>query len=95
MPDGLAMRRHQIGLNPGLPERQRGGAGECLAEQHVDFAHFVDAALLGAEQGKDALAQVLVEWKATAAVYTEPGLVDELTRPLDADLGLVPAPDGS
>jgi len=39
------------------------------------------------------LAQVLVEWKATAAVYADPALVEELTRSLEADLEPVPAPD--
>ncbi|MDT7552023.1 MAG: hypothetical protein QOI16_559 [Pseudonocardiales bacterium] len=59
----------------------------------VDFVRAVGAS---AELGRwSVLAQVLVEWKATAAVYTEPALVDDLTRPLDADLGLVPAPDES
>ena len=41
------------------------------------------------------LAQVLVEWKATAAVYADPALVEEATRSLEADLGPVPAPDGA
>jgi len=40
------------------------------------------------------LAQVLVEWKATAAVHTDPALVAELSRPVEDDLGLVPAPTG-
>ena len=49
-----------------------------------------------AELGRwSVLAQVLVEWKATAAVYAGPALVEELTRPLEADLGPVPAPDGA
>ena len=66
------------------------------AERSAFAADFVRAVGASAELGRwSVLAQVLVEWKATAAVYTEPGLVDELTRPLDADLGLVPAPDGS
>jgi hypothetical protein len=38
---------------------------------------------------------VLVEWKATAAVYADPALVEELIRPLESDLGPVPAPDGA
>jgi hypothetical protein len=41
------------------------------------------------------LGQVLVEWRATAAIHAEPGLVEELSRPLDEDFGPVPAPDGS
>jgi hypothetical protein len=64
-------------------------------ERSAFAADFVRAVGASAELGRwSVLAQVLVEWKATAAVYTEPALVDELTRPLDADLGLVPAPDG-
>lgn len=38
---------------------------------------------------------VLVEWRAAAAIHADPALVDELSEPLDDDLGLVPAPDGS
>jgi hypothetical protein len=58
----------------------------------VDFARAVGAS---AELGRwSVLAQVLVEWKATAAVYADPTLIEELTRPLEADLGPVPAPDG-
>ena len=58
-----------------------------------DFARAVGAS---AELGRwTVLAQVLVEWKATAAVYADPALVAELSRPLDDDLGPVPAPTGS
>jgi len=58
-----------------------------------DFARAVGAS---AELGRwSVLAQVLVEWKATAAVYADPALVAELSRPLDDDLGPVPAPPGS
>jgi hypothetical protein len=58
----------------------------------VDFVRAVGAS---AELGRwSVLAQVLVEWKATAAVYAEPALTEELTRPLEADLGPVPAPHG-
>ncbi|MFD1522605.1 hypothetical protein [Pseudonocardia yunnanensis] len=46
-----------------------------------------------AESGRwSALAQVIVEWKATAAIYADPALVEELSRPLDGDFGPVPAP---
>ena len=59
----------------------------------VDFVRAVGAS---AELGRwSVLAQVLVEWKATAAVYADPALVDELIRPLESDLGPVPAPDGA
>ena len=58
----------------------------------VDFVRGVGAS---AELGQwSVLAQVLVEWKATAAVYADPALTEELTRPLEADLGPVPAPHG-
>jgi hypothetical protein len=59
----------------------------------VDFVRAVGAS---AELGRwSVLAQVLVEWKATAAVYADPALVEELIRPLESDLGPVPAPDGA
>jgi hypothetical protein len=57
---------------------------------------FVRAVGASAELGRwSVLAQVLVEWKATAAVHDDPALVAELSRPLDYDLGPVPAPTGS
>lgn len=59
-------------------------------------ADFVRAVGASAELGRwSVLAQVLVEWKASAAVHADSKLVVELTRPLDADLGPVPAPTGS
>lgn len=65
------------------------------ADRHefaVDFVRVVGAS---AELGCwSVLAQVLVQWKATAAVYADPVLVEELTRPLESDLGPVPAPGG-
>ena len=61
VPDGLAVRRHQVGLRTSLPQGQRGRAGERLAEEHVELAHLVDAALLRTEQRKDALTQLLVD----------------------------------
>lgn len=58
-------------------------------------ADFVRAVGASAELGRwSVLAQVLVEWKATAAVHADPALVVELSRPLDDDLGPVPAPAG-
>jgi hypothetical protein len=58
-----------------------------------DFARAVQAS---AELGQwDVLSQVLVEWRATAAIHAEPGLAAELSRPVDDDLGPVPVPDGS
>ncbi|SFO48199.1 hypothetical protein SAMN05216207_106617 [Pseudonocardia ammonioxydans] len=63
------------------------------AEFVTDFLRAVGAS---AELGRwSVLAQVLVEWKATAAVYADPALVGELSRPLEDDLGPVPAPSES
>ena len=56
----------------------------------VDFVRAVGAS---AELGRwSVLAQVLVEWKGTAAVHADPVLAAELARPLDGDLGPVAAP---
>ena len=69
-----------------LPDRDR--------RQFV--ADFVRAVSASAELGRwSVLEQVLVEWKATAAVHADPTLVEELARPLDQDLGRVPAPEGA
>lgn len=65
------------------------------AERLQFVSDFVRAVGASAELGRwSVLAQVLVEWKATAAVHTDPALVAELSRPLEDDLGLVPAPTG-
>ena len=59
----------------------------------IDFARAVQAS---AELGQwDVLSQVLVEWRATAAINADPSLAAELSRPIDDDLGPIPAPDGS
>ncbi|MDN5915103.1 MAG: hypothetical protein L0I76_08365 [Pseudonocardia sp.] len=59
----------------------------------TDFVRAVEAS---AELGRwSVLAQVVVEWRATAAVHADPALADELGRPLDDDHGPVPAPKGS
>jgi hypothetical protein len=59
----------------------------------VDFVRAVQAS---AELGQwNVLSQVLAEWKATAAIHADSGLVAELSRPIDTDLGPVPSPDGS
>ena len=59
----------------------------------TDFVRAVEAS---AELGRwTLLAQVIVEWRATAAVHADPALAEELTRPLDDDLGPVPAPEGA
>jgi hypothetical protein len=58
-----------------------------------DFARTVQAS---AELGQwDVLSQALVEWRATAAVHADPALTAELSRPIDDDLGPVPAPEGN
>jgi hypothetical protein len=59
----------------------------------IDFARAVQAS---AELGQwDVLSQVLVEWRATAAIHADPSLAAELSRPVGDDLGPIPAPDGS
>ena len=69
-----------------LPDRDR--------RQFV--ADFVRAVSASAELGRwSVLEQVLVEWKATAAIYADPALAEDLARPLNQDLGPVPAPEGS
>jgi hypothetical protein len=56
---------------------------------------FVRAAQASAELGHwSVLAQTLVEWRATAAVYADPALVAQLSEPLSADFGPVPEPTG-
>ena len=68
----------------------------CLTADRRQFAvDFVRAVQASAELGRwTVLAQVIVEWKATAAVHADSALIAELTRPLDDDLGPVPAPEG-
>ena len=61
VPDGLTVRRHQLGLSTGLPQGQRGRTRERLTDEHVELAHLVDPALLRIEQFVDALAQLLVD----------------------------------
>jgi hypothetical protein len=66
------------------------------ADRRVFATDFVRAVQASAELGRWAvLAQVIVEWKATAAIHADPALVVELTRPLDGDFGPVPAPEGA
>jgi hypothetical protein len=56
-------------------------------------AEFVRASRAAADLGRwEVLAQTLREWKATAAIYTDPDLVEQLTRPLDDEGEFVPAP---
>jgi hypothetical protein len=66
------------------------------ADRRRFVADFVRAVGASAELGRwSVLAQVLVEWKATAAIHADPALLEELTQSLDEDLGPVPPPDGS
>jgi hypothetical protein len=58
-------------------------------------ADFVRAAQVSAELGQwSVLAQIVREWKATAAVYADPTLTRQLTGRLGDDHGPVPAPAG-
>lgn len=67
-----------------------------VAERQQFSADFVRAAQASAELGQwSVLAQVIVEWKATAAIHADPALAEQLSGPLDDDLGPVPAPEGS
>jgi hypothetical protein len=38
--------------------------------------------------------QTVHEWKATARVYLDPSLVEDLTEPIEEDFGPVPPPEG-
>jgi len=63
---------------------------DSLAEFAADF---VKATRVSAELGQwSVLAQTLREWKATAAVYAEPQVLAQLSRPIDTDHGAVPNP---
>ena len=90
--------RRAIGVSPADVLREEFPWVDLLPEVErrafaVDFVRAVGAS---AELGRwSVLAQVLVEWKATAAVYADPALVEELIRPLESDLGPVRAPDGA
>ncbi len=64
------------------------------ADRRQFATDFVRAVAAAAELGRwSVLAQVIIEWRATAAVHADPALAEELTRPLDEDLGPVPAPE--
>ena len=54
---------------------------------------FIRAAGAAAELGQwSVLSQTIREWRATAAVYAEPGLADKLRRPVTDDHGPVRPP---
>jgi hypothetical protein len=64
------------------------------AEDRAEFVgDFLHAFRVSAELGQwSTLAQVLREWKATAAIHADPELAAALSRPLGDDLGSVPTP---
>lgn len=73
---------------------QTASSGTAVRRKRRSAADFVRAVGASAELARwSVLAQVLVEWKATATIYADPVLVEELTRPLDEDLG--PGDDGA
>jgi hypothetical protein len=64
--------------------------GEELPQFVADFSR---AAQISAELGQwSVLAETVREWKATAAVYADRALLDQLTGPITADHGPVPGP---
>ena len=64
------------------------------ADRALFAVQFVRAVQAAAEPGQwSVLSQVIVEWKATAAVHADPVLAEQLARPLDGDFGPVPAPE--
>lgn len=66
------------------------------ADRRQFASDFVRAVQASAELGRwSVLAQVIVEWRATATIHADPALAEELTRPLDDDFGPVPAPEGT
>jgi hypothetical protein len=63
------------------------------AELPQFVADFTRSAQISAELGQwSVLAETVREWKATAAVYADPALLGQLTRPLAEDHGPVPGP---
>ncbi|NRN64064.1 hypothetical protein GC106_12700 [Kibdelosporangium sp. 4NS15] len=66
-----------------LPDSER-------AQFVADFARAFQAS---AELGQwSVLAQTIREWQSTAAIHADPVLARQLSRPIDDDLGPVPAP---
>lgn len=61
-----------------------------VADRRQFATDFVRAVAASAELDRwSVLAQVIIEWRATAAVHADPAMAEELTRPLSDDLGLV------
>jgi hypothetical protein len=68
---------------------------QVLPEEDVGqfIKDFVRSAQAAAELGRwELLTEVIREWKATARIYTEPGLADRLSAPVDRDFGPVSSP---
>lgn len=63
-------------------------------DEQAQFVHdFARAFQASAELGQwHMLAQVIREWRNTAAIYADPALARKLAGPLDEDFGPVPAP---
>ncbi|GEM30801.1 hypothetical protein NN3_18080 [Nocardia neocaledoniensis NBRC 108232] len=56
-----------------------------------DFARAFQAS---AEVGEwSSLHRTVHDWRNTAYIYTDPGLVEQLTEPIDTDFGPVPEPE--
>jgi len=65
---------------------------DAQAQFVVDFVRAFQAS---AELGEwSVVAQVVREWRSTAAIYTDPELLRALSEPLDGDFGPVPPPIG-
>ena len=63
---------------------------------HLFVAEFIRAVGASAELGDwSALAQTIVEWKATALASSDPNLLRALTEPVTEDLGPVSSPNAS
>lgn len=66
-----------------------------VADRRRFSADFVRAVQASAELGQwSVLAQVIVEWKTTAAIHADPALAEQLTVPIEDDFGPVAAPEG-
>lgn len=66
---------------------------EALQTATINPARFLEAAEAGAELGTGApVGQLLREWEETAAIYADPELYEQLTRPLPGSDRSVPEP---
>lgn len=82
---------------PGALTEEFPWADRLPADDRLRFAgDFGRAVQASAEVGQwDALSQVLVEWRGTAAAHADPAVAADLARPIAGDLGPVPPPPGS